>query len=635
MLHVRVAGDEEVGPAVAVHVGDRRARVPAERDDARLPRALRERSVAMAPEQHVVGRRRHVEIGVAVTVEVGGNAALAAERQARARPGGDVHEAPAVVAIQRTRGQPAVRLPGRQVVVGVGVDGEEVEPTVVVEIEPADASAHHRGRVVRDAEAERSLAEVEADLLRHVGQAEARERRPRRRRRREHRPGCAPERPARPDLAQPVRPAGELRDGNRRALTLAGLEPDAHAAVCVRPPVEVGEEVARDPPRVALVELRLHAAGREDRNRRECSRHRALRRRGRAGRAVRDDERGRVRRDRQCGGGGQPRSSHPPAGERDHAEERPRRTHDREGPEQGDLRRVLRPKRRDQQGSEQAHADGVGDARPLALRRRLRIGEHEEEEDQDLRRGEKDQPEGAARDRAEVPACGHRVPGRGERADPGRERRPEPDGDPEQLEAREDREAAYDDDGEGEPEPRRHRAPPEVERLRPAAAEDEEAEDEADVRWIEDMTAAPLDHVLREQRDRSGPDVEPPAAEAPPVAVVRARDTEDERHAVPGQECTGGPHEHVLLPQGDSDLQHRARRDGEQDLRDREPEVERDLSEHLERRDHRREMEPRVAQLGQDDRVRPAPDREREAAGGRCGMRAHPTMVDASHAKDE
>ena len=35
LVHVRVAGDEEVGPAVAVHVGDRGAGVPAVRDDAR------------------------------------------------------------------------------------------------------------------------------------------------------------------------------------------------------------------------------------------------------------------------------------------------------------------------------------------------------------------------------------------------------------------------------------------------------------------------------------------------------------------------------------------------------------------------------------------------------------------------
>ncbi len=109
----------------------------------------------------------------------------------------------------------------------------------------------------------------------------------------------------------------------------------------------------------------------------------------------------------------------------------------------------------------------------------------------------------------------------------------------------------------------------------------------------------------------------------------RARDPEDERHPVPGEQGARGPQEHLLPPQGDPDLEHRARRDGEEDLGDREPEVEGDLAEHLQRRDHHGEVQPRVAQLRQQHRVRPAPDRERQAAGGRFGVRAH--HFDASY----
>ena len=80
-VRVGVAGDEEVGPPVAIHVRDRRARMPAGRSDAGRPRALGERAVAVVPEQLVVDRRRDVEIGEAVAVEVGGDAAVAADRE--------------------------------------------------------------------------------------------------------------------------------------------------------------------------------------------------------------------------------------------------------------------------------------------------------------------------------------------------------------------------------------------------------------------------------------------------------------------------------------------------------------------------------------------------------------------------
>src|SRR5207247_9673119 len=70
------------------------------------------------------------------------------------------------------------------------------------------------------------------------------------------------------------------------------------------------------------------------------------------------------------------------------------------------------------------------------------------------------------------------------------------------------------------------------------------------------------------------------------------------------------------LEQGESE-------EREQDLRDRQPEVECGLPEHLQRRDHGREVQPRVAELRQENGVGAPADREREAAWDRCGGSGH------------
>ena len=78
-VHVGVSGDEQIGAAVAVHVSDRGACVPGEAGDPRLLGAVGEVAVALVPEEGVRADRRHVEIGAPVAVEVGGDAAVAAE----------------------------------------------------------------------------------------------------------------------------------------------------------------------------------------------------------------------------------------------------------------------------------------------------------------------------------------------------------------------------------------------------------------------------------------------------------------------------------------------------------------------------------------------------------------------------
>src|SRR5262249_4680263 len=68
-------------------------------------------------------------------------------------------------------------------------------------------------------------------------------------------------------------------------------------------------------------------------------------------------------------------------------------------------------------------------------------------------------------------------------------------------------------------------------------------------------------------------------------------------------------------------------RERDQNLRDRDPELERDLSQDLKRDDHGREMEPRVAEGGEHDRVRRAANRQRPPAGRSKRGGAHGQMV--------
>ena len=83
---VGVPGHEQIRAPVAVHVPDRGTGVPARGVDPGRARAFREGAVTVSPEERVVpvggdvvARGRHVEIRLAVEVEVSGDAAAARE----------------------------------------------------------------------------------------------------------------------------------------------------------------------------------------------------------------------------------------------------------------------------------------------------------------------------------------------------------------------------------------------------------------------------------------------------------------------------------------------------------------------------------------------------------------------------
>ena len=96
----------------------------------------------------------------------------------------------------------------------------------------------------------------------------------------------------------------------------------------------------------------------------------------------------------------------------------------------------------------------------------------------------------------------------------------------EQMQPPRDQQAAADDHGVGRDHPGVQRRPPEVERLDARAAEHDERHDQPDVRRVEDVRAAVLDDVLRQQRE-AGDDRE----DVPAVRCSRGRPAASRRRA--------------------------------------------------------------------------------------------------------
>lgn len=68
-------------------------------------------------------------------------------------------------------------------------------------------------------------------------------------------------------------------------------------------------------------------------------------------------------------------------------------------------------------------------------------------------------------------------------------------------------------------------------------------------------------------------------------------------------ERTRRPHDDALLPEDDRELEDGAHADRDEDLRDREVEVEGDLTKDLERDDDRGEVQPRILDGRSYDRI--------------------------------
>ena len=92
------------------------------------------------------------------------------------------------------------------------------------------------------------------------------------------------------------------------------------------------------------------------------------------------------------------------------------------------------------------------------------------------------------------------------------------------------------------------------------------------------------------------------------IADRRTWHPQDERDATAGQHRAGGPHERLLLTEGDDYLQNEASENRRQDLRHTDMEAETYLAEGVERDDHTRNVQSGVTKFWQYQRVGGASD---------------------------
>ena len=122
---------------------------------------------------------------------------------------------------------------------------------------------------------------------------------------------------------------------------------------------------------------------------------------------------------------------------------------------------------------------------------------------------------------------------------------PERDRDSQHAKPRHDHKSADDNDGQGQRETPAWSGPPQVERIDAVRAEQHEAQHQPDVRRVEDVFVADAKDMLRDDRDRSRRGEDPGSMQAPPLAMLRAGDPEDQRHAAPVSNALAG---HSMTP---------------------------------------------------------------------------------------
>src|SRR5256885_3824621 len=192
---------------------------------------------------------------------------------------------------------------------------------------------------------------------------------------------------------------------------------------------------------------------------------------------------------------------------------------------------------------------------------------------------------------------------------------------PEQLKLPGDQQASPDEHGVRHDHPQPHRNPPQVLRLGVLRPKHNEGQDERDVGGVEDVPSLPADEVLRGHGEGDDADEDVNPVLAPPLAVYRAWDPEDEGGAVPGQQPAGRPHDDLVLEESHSELDQRTCGEADQDLGHREPEIQDRLPEDLEGQEDRRHVESGIPDARQQDRVLPPPDPNAPAPGARPARR--------------
>ena len=188
----------------------------------------------------------------------------------------------------------------------------------------------------------------------------------------------------------------------------------------------------------------------------------------------------------------------------------------------------------------------------------------------------------------------------------------------EQLQPAGDQQPAADDRPRRPRSCRVERAPPEVERLDPGAAEHDERDDEADVRRVEHVRAAVPDDVLGQQREARD-------ARRRPTRRRCSRARPDGVPTTRRIRATPLPVSIALAGQTNARLWRKVRaismiaqvRIAARICGTLTRKRERDLAEDVDRDDHGRDMQPRVADVRQDQRVGVAADGD--GSGGHAG----------------
>ena len=275
-------------------------------------------------------------------------------------------------------------------------------------------------------------------------------------------------------------------------------------------------------------------------------------------------------------------------------------------------------------------ADAEHDAGDAAGGHGLGVGDHEEQEDEDLGRREHDPPEVGAADRGERPTRRDGVPEGGEDGHAGRQRQPEGQAHAEQAQATADEQATGEDHRVRGDHRRTDRRPPEVERLHPLASEQDERADERDVRRVEDVPAADTHEVLGHQAGEPDGDEQVPSVERPVPTLLGPDHPEQQGGARRRLERAGRPHEPARPGQHVGRLGQAAGEDSQDDLRHRQAEPEPTGADRDDREDRDRQVDPGVANARADDLDATATDGESfgavgsPTALGSCAARRRP-----------
>ena len=137
LVQINIGRHEKVGPSIPVEVADHRRAVPFGRRYSGCLGPFPEGAIPIIPEQGVGALGGYVKIPPAIAVEIRGYAAIASYRQIGLAGFAHVSKRTPQVAVECVARQPALELPVAHFCFGVAVDQIQIQPAVVVIVDPA------------------------------------------------------------------------------------------------------------------------------------------------------------------------------------------------------------------------------------------------------------------------------------------------------------------------------------------------------------------------------------------------------------------------------------------------------------------------------------------------------------------